>query len=58
MDHKIIFNRVKENLEEIYSIKIYKGYFAYILVYEEQDQKTIAFCNKNSLKYYFSQLKS
>ena len=56
-EHKIIFNRVKENLEEIYSIKIDKGYFAYILVYEEQDEKTIAFCEKNSLKYYFFSIK-
>lgn len=56
-EHKIIFNRAKENLEEIYSIKIDKGYFAYILVYEEQDEKTIAFCKKNSLKYYLFSIK-
>ena len=57
-EHKIIFNRVKENLEEIYSIKIDKGYFAYILVYEDQDKNTIDFCEKNSLRYYLFSIKN
>ena len=56
-EHKIIFNRVKENLEERYSIKIDEGYFSYILVYEDQDKKTIEFCEKNSLKYYLFSVK-
>lgn len=51
-EHKIIFNRVKENLEKIFSIVIDEGYFSYILVEEEKDEKTIDFCNENSLKYY------
>ena len=51
-EHKIIYNRVKENLENRYSIKIDEGYFSYILLSEEIDKKTIEFCEKYSLKYY------
>ena len=56
-EHKIIFNRVKENLEEKYSIKIDTGYFSYILVYEDMDKQTIEFCKENSLKYYLFSVK-
>ena len=56
-EHKIIFNRVKENLESKYLIKIDEGYFSYILLSEEPDDKTIEFCNKNSLNYYLFSMK-
>ena len=56
-EHKIIFNRVKENLEKRYSIYIDEGYFSYILVYEERDEKTISFCEANSLNYYLFSVK-
>ena len=56
-EHKIIFNRVKENLEKKYSIVIDEGYFGYILVNEEKDEKTITFCEENSLKYYLFSVK-
>ena len=51
-EHKIIFNRVKKNLEKRYSITIDEGHFSYILLKEEQDENTIKFCKENSLKYY------
>ena len=52
-EHKIILNRVKENLEDKYSIKITEGHFSYILIYEAKDEQTIKFCEENKLKYIF-----
>ena len=51
-EHEIIFNRVKDNLEKRYSIKIDEGHFSYILLNEEKDENTINFCKENILKYY------
>ena len=57
-EHKIIFNRVKEYLEKKCFIKIDEGHFAYILLYEDEDKKTISFCKENSLKYYLFSVKN
>ena len=51
-EHKIIFNRVKENLEIKYGIIIDEGYFSYILLSDDKDENTIKFCDDNSLKYF------
>ena len=51
-EHKIIFNRVKSKLESEFNITISKGYFGYIFIYEEKDDLTIKFCEKNNLRYF------
>ena len=51
-EHQIIFNRVKSKLENEFNITIKQGYFSYILMYEERDNTTINFCEKNNLRYF------
>jgi len=51
-EHQIIFNRVKSKLENEFNITISKGYFSYILIYEEKDDATIEFCEKNNIRYF------
>jgi len=51
-EHQIIFNRVKSKLESEFNITINKGYFSYIFLYEEKDDITIKFCEKNNLRYF------
>jgi len=51
-EHQIIFNRVKTKLESEFNINIKEGYFSYIFIYEEKDDITIKFCDKNNLRYF------
>ena len=52
-EHQLIFKRVKDNMEKKYDIIINNGYFSYILLEEEKDEKTINFCEINGINYIF-----
>ena len=45
--------KIKENLENIFGIKIVNGYFSYILYYENPDIVTEIHCNTNFLNNFF-----
>ena len=56
-EQEIIFNRVKDKIENEYNIEISEGHFSYILLEEDKDNDTISFCEKNNLNYVLFSIK-
>ena len=56
-EHEIIFNRVKDKIENEYNIQISEGHFSYILIEEDKDNDTIKFCENNNLDYILFSIK-
>ena len=50
-EHEIVMNRVKENLEAEFDIKILGGYFCYIFSNYSNDETTLKFCKKYNIPY-------
>ena len=50
-EHEIALNRVKDNIEENFNIKIISGYFSYIFTNFSKDDKVISFCKKYKIFY-------
>ena len=50
-EHEIALNRVKDNIEEDFNIKIISGYFSYIFTNYSKDDKVISFCKDFKIFY-------
>ena len=50
-EHEIALNRVKDNIEEDFNIKIISGYFSYIFTNYSKDNKVISFCKEYKVFY-------
>jgi len=50
-EHEITLNRVKNNIESVFNIKIISGYFCYIFTNFSKNNKVISFCEKYKIPY-------